>query len=83
MWSTKKLKLTHWTTMVPSFTLLAQYAQLLPKSAWVYILHIGSNDITKTSCDNVNAEDLAQRISNIAKKKLDRLVLTTLQFHPF
>ena len=45
------------------------------------ILHIGSNDITKTSY--VNAEGLAQRIFKTAKKKLDHLVLTTLQFHPF
>ena len=32
------------------------------------ILHVGSNDITKTNYDNVNAEDLGQRIANIAKK---------------
>ena len=32
------------------------------------ILHIGSNDITKTNYDNFNAEDLAQQIVNIAKK---------------
>ena len=46
------------------------------------ILHIGSNDITKTNYDNVNAEDLGQGIVNIAKK-CNSLVLTTLQFHPF
>ena len=57
---------------------LPQYAQLLPKSAWVYILHIGSNDITKTSCDNVSAEDLAQRISNIAKKKTGLLGVSSI-----
>ena len=32
------------------------------------ILHIGSNDITKTNYDNVNLKDLGQRIANIAKK---------------
>ena len=32
------------------------------------ILHIGSNDITKTFYEIVNAEDLAQQIVNIAKK---------------
>ena len=32
------------------------------------ILHIVSNDITKINYDNVNAEDLGQRIVNIAKK---------------
>ena len=32
------------------------------------ILPIGSNDITKTNYDNVDAEDLAQGIVNIAKK---------------
>ena len=32
------------------------------------ILHIGSNDITEANYDNVNAEDLGQRIVNIAKK---------------
>ena len=39
-------------------------------------LHIGSNDTTKTSYDNVNGEDLAQRIVNIGKN-VDLLVLTT------
>ena len=56
------------------------YYQNLPE--YIYYT-IGSNDITKTSCDNVNAEDLAQRISNIAKKKLDCLVLAALQFQSF
>ena len=32
------------------------------------MLHIGSNDINKRSYDNVNPEDLAQRIVTIAKK---------------
>ena len=32
------------------------------------ILHIASSNITKTNYDNVNAEDLGQRIVNIAKK---------------
>ena len=32
------------------------------------ILNIGSNDITETNYENVNAEDLGQRIVNIAKK---------------
>ena len=32
------------------------------------ILHISSNDITKTNYDNVDAEDLGQRNVNIAKK---------------
>ena len=31
----KKSKLTYWPTILPSFTLLAQCAQLLPKSAWL------------------------------------------------
>ena len=37
------------------------------KSAGI-ILNIGSNDITETNYENVNAEDLGQRIVNIAKK---------------
>ena len=37
------------------------------KSASI-ILNIGSNDITETNYENVNAEDLGQRIVNIAKK---------------
>ena len=32
------------------------------------ILNIGSNDITETNSDIVNAEDLAQQTDNIAKK---------------
>ena len=37
------------------------------KSATI-ILNIGSNDITETNYENFNAEDLGQRIVNIAKK---------------
>ena len=47
--------------------LLAQYAQLLPRSAWLYITYWFC-DITKTSY--VNAEDLAQRIFKTVKKKI-------------
>ena len=34
----------------------------------IIILHIRSNDITKTNYDNANTVDLAQRIVSIAKK---------------
>ena len=44
--------------------LLAQYAQLLPRSACLYITY-WFRDITKTSY--VNAEDLAQRIFKTVK----------------
>ena len=45
-----------------------------------YRLHIGSNDITKTSYDNVNAEDLAHRIlNNVINKKIKAY---TLNYNP-
>ena len=40
MWSTKNSKFIHWTTILPSFTLLAQCSQLLPKSAWINIISV-------------------------------------------
>ena len=46
------------------------------------ILNIGSNDITETNCDNVNAEDLFNKRITL-RKNVDYLELTTLQFHPF
>ena len=40
MWSTKKSKFIYWTSILPSFTLLAQCSQLLPKSTWINIISV-------------------------------------------